>query len=171
MSKVLRFAVSTLGFLGFFYCADESMAAGQDPCTGYATAVLVDTVSHQLYLCEKQQTQAFYDVSLGRGGIGKTRKDDNKTPIGIYKLSAARESSDFHTFIPVQYPTPEQKKLGYTGGDIGIHGPPRFMSGYSSFLTSYVDWTRGCIAVAYDQEVDEIAAWLRAHPRTQLYID
>ena len=53
--------------------------------------------------------------------------------------------------------------MGFTGGAIGIHGPPR---GYGTLaqLAMLVarDWTAGCIAVATDEDIDTVAAWVRA---------
>jgi murein L,D-transpeptidase YafK len=33
---------------------------------------------------------------LGRGGVGKTREGDGKTPIGVYPLGEPRQTIELH---------------------------------------------------------------------------
>ncbi len=97
-------------------------------------------------------------VALGSGGIDKRKQGDAKLPLGEYGLGEPRPSRKFHTFIPVGYPTAAQVRQGYTGGDVGVHGPPRLAHGP---LTTAIDWTLGCVAVGTDDEIDRIARWVR----------
>src|SRR4051812_49740628 len=96
-----------------------------DACRGLGAAVVVRTSEHALLLCEGDAQHARYSVSLGAGGVGKRREGDERTPLGAYALGAPRASKSYGTFVPVGYPTTEQSRLGFTGGAIGIHGPPR----------------------------------------------
>ena len=112
-----------------------------------------------LHLCEAGLSVGEYAVAMGKGGPGKRREGDNKTPVGRYLLGLPRASSSFGTFIPIGYPTPSQKRDGYTGSAIGIHGPSRTFAWAGSTNTA-VDWTEGCIAVASDEAIEEIAAWV-----------
>jgi len=137
-----------------------SPLAGQDVCTGRGTILLVLTTSHELCQCESGRKVHFLRVSLGSGGTGKTRSGDRKTPLGIYPLGTPRTSKDFGLFIPFGYPTPEQRKLGYTGSDLGLHGPRRGTKD-SGAVNVENDWTWGCIAVASDSIIFDIAKWLR----------
>ena len=82
-----------------------------------------------MWLCQENKPVGEYKVALGKGGINKIKQGDNKTPLGEYTLGIPRPSSRFGTFIPIGYPTQEQISKGYTGGDIGVHGPYRFLSG------------------------------------------
>jgi murein L,D-transpeptidase YafK len=113
-------------------------------------------------LCRAGTADHTFTVALGTRGVGKQREGDNRTPLGRYGLGPPRASKNFHIFVPVGYPTAEQARMGFTGGAIGIHGPPR---GYGSLaeLAMLVsqDWTAGCIAVATDTEIDIVAAWVR----------
>lgn len=102
-----------------------------------------------------------FPVALGRGGLDKKREGDGRTPKGAYPLGAPRPSARFHRFVPVGYPTPEQRAQGLTGGDIGIHGPHAAFRPLGS-LTTWVDWTEGCIAVGSRSEIEEVAAWVEA---------
>src|SRR6516162_9899041 len=97
----------------------------EDPCSRYDTAVVVDVQARSLRLCELGATQANYPVALGRGGTGKRTLGDRKTPLGWYALGEPRLSDRFGVFIPISYPTLDQRKRGFTGGEIGIHGPQR----------------------------------------------
>lgn len=129
-------------------------------CHGKELAVLVDTQRHKLWLCEDGAPANEFAVALGRGGTGKRDEGDRKTPLGIYPLGAPRESARFHTFIPIGYPTEEQRKQGLTGSNLGIHGPDRKLR-WLGRAGSWLDWTLGCIAVGSDAAIDEIAAWIR----------
>lgn len=130
-------------------------------CSDVGTFVLVDTDRHRLQLCKAGSTVQEFPVAIGRGGRDKRQSGDNRTPLGVYPLDAPRESQEgFHTFIPVGYPTRSQRDQGFTGGDIGIHGPPQSWS-WLGRLTTWKDWTRGCIAVGTESDIVDIAKWVK----------
>jgi hypothetical protein len=139
---------------------DPPVAGGQT-CAAPDARIVVDLASHVLALCDKDKLVEAFSVRLGRGGVGKTREGDGKTPVGTYDLGAPRPSNRYGTFIPVGYPTDEQKKMGYTGGAIGVHGPPREVKWMGSLVNSF-DLSDGCVGVARDAEIQRIAAWVRA---------
>jgi hypothetical protein len=131
-------------------------------CRAAEGAVVVDTGAHRLHLCWRGEVERTFLVALGVNGVDKRREGDNRTPLGAYPLGAPRASRFFHLFVPVAYPTPVQARMGFSGGAIGIHGPPRGLGGVARLLElARTDWTAGCIAVATDGEIDEIAGWLR----------
>jgi hypothetical protein len=135
---------------------------GSSSCAPRETAVVIDTRAHLLHLCDAGRVDRTFTVALGSRGVGKQREGDNKTPLGRYGLGAPRASKSFHIFVPVGYPTPAQARLGFTGGAIGIHGPPRGTATLAELAMLVAqDWTAGCIAVASDAEIEAIAAWLR----------
>jgi murein L,D-transpeptidase YafK len=137
--------------------ADEE---SPDRCLGRGTTILIDVRTRQLHLCQDDRTRRAYAVALGRGGAGKHADGDSKTPLGTYPLGTPRRSERFDTFIPVGYPTLAQRRRGATGGAVGIHGP-RHAFAWAGRANTWVDWTRGCIAVATDGAIREIAAWVR----------
>ncbi len=100
----------------------------------------------------------------------KTREADGKTPLGQYALAAPRRSPGFGTFILIGYPTVAQVSGGYTGSAVGVHGPKRMRYPWLGFFASFVDWTAGCVALGSDEEVDRIAAWVKAHPNAQVVL-
>ncbi len=130
------------------------------PCSSSQPQVVVTTKDHTLWLCEGDRLVGSFRVALGRGGINKRVKGDNKTPLGSYPLISPRPSSRFGTFIPVAYPTPEQQLRGFSGTDVGIHGPDRHFR-WAGRLNVWFDWTAGCIALATDAEVQAVAAWVQ----------
>ena len=131
------------------------------PCPASGDAVVVHTATRHLWLCADGTAAARYAVALGRGGVGKRRRGDGRTPLGTYPLGAPRPSARYGTFIPIAYPTSEQAANGFTGSALGIHGPPRGFDLLDSLVTS-VDWTLGCIAMGSDGEVGAIAEFVRA---------
>jgi murein L,D-transpeptidase YafK len=90
--------------------------------------------------------------------MGKRQEGDERTPSGRYALGPPRASSSFHRFIPVAYPTKEQRGEGRTGGAVGVHGPESRARRLGP-LTTWIDWTAGCIAVGSTSEIDAIAEW------------
>lgn len=142
---------------------DANSSTHAAACPPARTGVVILAKSHELLLCENGDVTATFSVSLGHGGLDKRREGDEKTPLGSYKLGTPRPSDKFHVFIPVAYPTPEQRRNGMNGGDVGIHGPKRKLK-WLGRLVNVVDWTRGCIAVNRDEDIEVIAAWLRKRP-------
>jgi murein L,D-transpeptidase YafK len=136
-------------------------AAKPGPCTALGAALLVETTPHTLSLCEDGRAAETFRVALGTGGVGKRRQGDAKVPLGAYPLGTPRGSALFGTFILVGYPTPSQRREGFTGGDVGVHGPPRASRLNGSEVNTSTDWTLGCIAVGSDAEIERVARWVR----------
>jgi L,D-peptidoglycan transpeptidase YkuD (ErfK/YbiS/YcfS/YnhG family) len=129
-------------------------------CSAPDSRVFVDLKKHSLALCEKEKLVEVFNVRLGRGGIGKTQEGDGKTPSGTYALGEPRPSKRFGTFIPIGFPTEEQKKMGYSGSAVGVHGPPRWAQWLGSLVNTF-DLSDGCVGVARDSEIERIANWVR----------
>ena len=136
------------------------------PCGGRGTVVWVDGRSHHLFLCRDDRAEGRFRVALGRAGLDKRREGDGRTPKGTYPLGTPRVSTRFHRFIPVGYPTAEERAQGSTGGGIGIHGPHSALR-YLGGATALADWTQGCVAVGRRDEIEAVAAWVEsARPRS-----
>jgi murein L,D-transpeptidase YafK len=134
-------------------------------CPSGAPVVVVDAKASRLRLCADGAEAASFVVALGRGGIGKKRQGDHRTPLGVYALGSPRPSRRFHVFIPIAYPTIEQETGGFSGGDVGVHGP-MFIFRWAGRLNTLFAWTDGCIAVGSNEEIDRIARWVNEkHPR------
>jgi murein L,D-transpeptidase YafK len=129
-------------------------------CAVDGDVVVVDTTAHALWLCSDHRAVAHFSVALGRGGLDKTREGDGRTPLGSYSLGEPRASHRFGIFIPIAYPTAEQRARGFTGKDVGIHGPDR-RSAWLGRVTTWIDWTAGCIATGTESEISQIATFVR----------
>lgn len=139
-------------------CVRPALASGS--CSAPDARIIVDTKAHALLLCERDKEIAAFGVRLGRGGTGKTKEGDGKTPLGTYPLGEPRKSERFGIFISIGYPTPEQRQRGYTGGDVGVHGPHRFVRWLGSLVNTF-DSSDGCVGLATDAEIERIAAWVK----------
>lgn len=136
-----------------------------DICVGRKSELVVHSDSQMLILCKDGRSYGEYDVSLGRGGFGKTREGDEKTPTGTYELAAPRASNpnySFGTFIGIEYPTPAQKRQGFTGSAVGVHGPHRKFR-CAGFFNVLVNWTNGCVAVASDLLAKEVGKFVQSN--------
>ena len=116
-----------------------------------------------------------FDIALGKGGKGtKQRLGDNKTPIGVYKITDFKADSKFYFFMQLDYPNlldawygyknnvitaKEFKKIAFAfkgkqrppqntalGGYIGIHGLGESTRKRLEIHESF-NWTEGCIAM------------------------
>jgi hypothetical protein len=160
-----RLRVALLTVVGLLL-ARAGRAGATGSCTSADARIVVDTGAHRLVLCERAREVAVFPVRLGRGGVGKTSEGDGKTPLGAYPLGEPRKSDRYGTFIPIGYPTPEQRRRGFTGGDVGVHGPHRLVRWLGALVNSF-DSSNGCVGLATDDEMATIAAWVRsAHAGT-----
>jgi murein L,D-transpeptidase YafK len=85
-------------------------------------------------------------MSIGKGGIGKTRLGDQRTPLGIYFVTEQLDTTRLHekygaTAFPLDYPNAWDRRLGRTGYGIWVHGMDR-RNGQRPRLD-----TDGCIAL------------------------
>lgn len=147
--------------------------------------VLVDTSTATLSVMRGEDTVArFTNISLGREGTAWHRlRGDNKTPLGVYRISWIEPHSAFHRFFGLNYPTlpqayrardrghidersyqrilaarrarsrPPQKSA--LGGNIGIHG----LGKGDPWIHAHLHWTNGCIALTDDQ-IDQLSIWI-----------
>jgi murein L,D-transpeptidase YafK len=136
------------------------LVALRSPCPSRGEVVAVVSRKRELWLCQEGAPVARFQVAIGRGGVDKRRKGDGRTPLGSYTLGAPRPSARFGLFIPIHYPTPEQAAKGFTGSDLGIHGPPRGLT-EPEYPTTAIDWTQGCIATGLDFDIAVIAEFVR----------
>lgn len=141
----------------------------QNMCEGYGTSLVALADINVLYLCKNNLAVANYDLSLGLFGIGKTKEGDWRTPIGTYSLAMPRPSDKFGIFMEIGYPTKEQRAKGFTGSDVGLHGPKRMLR-CAGFLNVVVDWTQGCLAVASDSFIKEIAQFVKQNKVKEITI-
>ncbi len=150
-------------------CNPIAVAGASDlPCDADGHLVVVETTAHTLWLCSERRAVGRFKVALGRGGLDKRREGDGRTPLGAYSLGSPGPSARFGTFVPIAYPTPEQRARGFTGRNVGIHGPDRRAT-WLGTLSTWIDWTAGCVATGTDEEIRAVAAFVRERsPRVVL---
>ncbi|MFH1604313.1 MAG: L,D-transpeptidase family protein [Pseudomonadota bacterium] len=96
-------------------------------------AIVVDNKRSRLYLYQNENGRprfvADYYISTGKRGGEKTREGDEKTPIGVYHVTASlprNKLSDFYGSgaFPISYPNEWDKRQGRNGHGIWLHGTP-----------------------------------------------
>ena len=162
------FALFSIVLIGVGWVS-PSPSTPSELCSRRGTAVIVDTGDRVLCLCREDAIDAAFNVALGRGGTGKQREGDRKTPLGEYSLGEPRESTRYGLFIPVGYPTVEQSKMGLTGNAIGVHGP-HIAFRWLGRLTVWIDWTLGCVALGTRGDINTVAFWIRRHRVSRIVI-
>jgi murein L,D-transpeptidase YafK len=96
-------------------------------------ALVVDSRRSRLYVFANAQGRprliADYYVTLGKNGIDKARQGDQKTPIGVYHVTAnlpRKKLTDFYGAgaFPINYPNEWDRRQGRDGYGIWLHGVP-----------------------------------------------
>lgn len=96
-------------------------------------ALVVDSRRARLYVFEnvggRPHYVADYYVTLGKRGVDKARAGDQKTPIGVYHVTAdlpRQKLTDFYGAgaYPINYPNEWDRQRGRSGFGIWLHGTP-----------------------------------------------
>ena len=97
-------------------------------------AIVVDTSKSTLYLYQNVNGEARYVsdfyISIGKLGTTKIAEGDQKTPLGVYFVSASLPKKTLTDFYgsgayPLNYPNEWDHKQGRDGYGIWLHGTPR----------------------------------------------
>jgi murein L,D-transpeptidase YafK len=95
--------------------------------------LVVDSRSSRLYVFGNDKGTprlvADYYVTLGKNGMEKTRQGDQKTPVGVYHVTAnlpRKKLTDFYGSgaFPINYPNEWDRRQGRDGYGIWLHGVP-----------------------------------------------
>ena len=96
--------------------------------------LMVDSRRSRLYVFANANGRpkliADYYVTLGKNGIDKARSGDQKTPVGVYHVTAnlpRKKLTDFYGAgaFPINYPNEWDRRQGRDGHGIWLHGVPR----------------------------------------------
>ena len=123
-------------------------------------ALVVDTQRSRLYvyandLGRPRYVTDFY-VSLGLNGAQKRSEGDQKTPVGVYRITEKRAKlPDFYGAgaYPIDYPNEWDKLNGRKGHGIWLHGTP------SATYSRAPRATDGCIVLAND-DLDRLSRYV-----------
>ena len=96
--------------------------------------LMVDSRRSRLYVFANANGRpkliADYYVTLGKNGIDKAKQGDQKTPLGVYHVTAnlpRKKLTDFYGAgaFPINYPNEWDRRQGRGGYGIWLHGVPR----------------------------------------------
>ena len=121
-----------------------------------------------LAVCADGSVIEKFRASHGSSGMGKTQQGDRKTPVGEYNLSRPRPSNSFwRTFIHIGYPRQDQINKGYTGANVGLHGPLE----YFPYRNDFINYGAGCIVTENNESIDKIENHIRQMDINLIYIE
>jgi len=121
-------------------------------------AIVVDTEKSRLYLYQNDggtpRFVADYYVTHGKLGADKTREGDQRTPVGIYHVTASlprQKLSDFYGSgaFPISYPNDWDRRMGRNGHGIWLHGTP------SDTFSRPPQASDGCVVLA-NEDLDAL---------------
>ena len=101
--------------------------------SGQKHVLVVDSRNSRLYVFSNDKGTprlvADYYVTLGKNGMEKTREGDQKTPVGVYHVTAnlpRKKLTDFYGSgaFPINYPNEWDRRQGRNGSGIWLHGVP-----------------------------------------------
>ncbi len=130
---------------------------------GQKHALLVDSRRSRLYVFSNDHGRprliADYYVTLGKNGVEKTREGDQKTPIGVYHVTAdlpRKKLTDFYGSgaFPINSPNEWDRRLGRNGHGIWLHGTP------SAVYSRPPRASDGCIVLA-NPDLDRVRPYLQ----------
>jgi murein L,D-transpeptidase YafK len=122
-------------------------------------AIVVDTQKSRLYLYQNDKgTPRFvadYYITQGKLGADKTREGDQRTPVGVYHVTASlprQKLTDFYGVgaFPISYPNEWDRRMGRNGHGIWLHGTP------SDTFSRPPKASDGCVVLA-NQDLNAIA--------------
>jgi murein L,D-transpeptidase YafK len=130
---------------------------------GQKHAIVVDSRRSRLYLFEnlagRPHLVADYYVTLGKNGVDKAREGDQKTPIGVYYVTAnlpRQKLTDFYGSgaFPISYPNELDRSKGRNGHGIWLHGVP------SATYSRPPRASDGCIVLA-NSDLDAVGRFVQ----------
>jgi murein L,D-transpeptidase YafK len=130
---------------------------------GQKHALLVDSRRSRLYVFANAEGRprlvADFYVTLGKNGIDKAREGDQKTPLGVYHVTAnlpRKKLTDFYGSgaFPINYPNEWDRRMGRNGHGIWLHGVP------SDVYSRPPRASDGCIVLA-NADLDSVARFVQ----------
>src|SRR5438105_15530949 len=130
---------------------------------GQKHVLVVDSRRSRLYVFGNEQGRprlvADFYVTLGKNGVEKTREGDQKTPIGVYHVTANLPRSKLTDFygsgaFPINYPNEWDRRRGRNGHGIWLHGVP------SAVYSRPPRASDGCIVLA-NPDLESVGRFLQ----------
>lgn len=131
----------------------------------YRYTLISELEEGKLHIFEKQLDNSFQliktmEVSIGKSGYGKQVEGDNKTPIGIYRITShltEEQLDDFYgnAAYPINYPNAWDRLNERTGYGIWLHAEP---IGYKEKTRPLLD-SNGCVVLS-NNDIDILKQYL-----------
>jgi murein L,D-transpeptidase YafK len=131
----------------------------------YRRALVAELALGKLHVFERNDIGQFdllktIVISIGKKGMGKNVEGDNKTPIGVYRITSSlteTQLDDFygHAAYPINYPNAWDRLHKRTGYGIWLHGEA---VGTFDKTRPYLD-SDGCIVMS-NNELDDLSQYL-----------
>ncbi len=141
--------------------------------------ILIDSNKETISVMRNNKPKLIlHNISIGRNGITTDKiVNDEKTPIGKFKINRIKNNSQYKLFFGINYPTSSYAKQAYLakkidtstylaisralknngtppqttdlGGYLGIHG----LGKADPEIHKQLNWTKGCVAITNKQIV------------------
>lgn len=131
----------------------------------YRYAMISELETGKLHVYERLDDGQFllietFESSIGKQGFGKTLEGDNKTPVGVYRITShltRQQLDDFYgnAAYPVNYPNAWDRRHQRTGFGIWLHAEP---VGLTEKTRPLLD-TDGCIVLS-NNDIDKVQKYI-----------
>jgi murein L,D-transpeptidase YafK len=195
MGKSKAAAHRWLGLLLWCTVGPASALAGEAALPAFDEPpyeIEIDKSERVLLVKNGERVTRRFQIATGRGGLGDKRmRGDNKTPLGVYRVTNFNGSSNFHFFMALNYPNVKDAFFGLKrrlitraefdrivdavrndqrppqntrlGSAIGIHGLG-IENADKLKVQRNLDWTQGCIALT-NRDVNELRNYVTVGTR------
>ncbi|MEO0442817.1 MAG: L,D-transpeptidase family protein [Pseudomonadota bacterium] len=131
----------------------------------YRYALIAELDAGKLHIFERKPNGGFsrvktMEVSIGKEGYGKQVEGDNKTPIGVYRITSHLTNEQLDDFYgnaayPVNYPNAWDKLHQRTGYGIWLHAEPIGLLEKTRPLRD----SNGCVVLS-NNDIDQLKHYL-----------
>ncbi len=131
----------------------------------YPYALISELSTGKLFIYKRESNGEFtlvetMETSIGKHGYGKTVEGDNKTPVGVYRITSFLSPDQLDDFYgnaayPVNYPNAWDKRQERTGFGIWLHAEP---IGFTEKTRPLLD-SNGCIVLS-NNDIDVINQYI-----------
>ncbi len=171
MIRIITLLLGICFFLsGFSVLANESSSELQpaaliDVASRFRYTLVIELENGKLHIFEQNGSDNFQlaktmDISIGKSGYGKEIEGDNKTPVGVYRITSYLTNEQLDDFYgnaayPVNYPNAWDKVKKRTGYGIWIHAEP---IGFTEKTRPLRD-SNGCVVLS-NNDIDRLQPYL-----------
>lgn len=156
--KTIRTTVVVIFMVCLFFLPTLLSTSPSPPPGTKVNRIVVQKSKRRLLLMRGQMVVKSYPVALGKRAGPKIKQGDQKTPEGKYQDCTIKRGTRYYKAIHITYPNPVERRKGYTGGSLEIHGLPALPFHLEKYLGTWIillGWTDGCVMLT-NEDMDEI---------------